>query len=477
MNIIPTKQVLDLKTVQAALKSIVGDKMFSLPKADHHVIGISGGADSSAVALVLKALHPTQSFTFIHSDTGVETAGTEEAVINLEAAMGETVHRIKGKKDLFEIIKDFGSFLPSARARYCTRLSKIAPFQAFMKNRFAPGDTIISHVGIRADEAHRKAATHSDGTQNFFPLQELGMDKRDVMNLLELTVGIPSFYKNRSRSGCSVCCFARKSELLGQWRTDPSAVAKAATLEKISSKDMGVLLKLPTPVAAQIGIGRNHLSFPIPGSVSGAPLAFEHIRNVSSKQDKLTLDMFGQDSSYKVFTACEYMRFWDGFSWQIADQSLITYSKTLGGLKTALKFFWKHRLDTMEVSLAKTEQILRDEIHVGIFELSVDQAALGDLDLEGSFTWQSDGTPLLAIRKMGLIIENILLGTELTRLQNSQDKLNRFDRELVALIGDTQITIPGAVLWCGMFDRPTSDDLIEDLDISEAPEPCISCSR
>jgi hypothetical protein len=131
----------------------------------------------------------------------------------------------------------------------------------------------------------------------------------------------------------------------------------------------------------------------------------------------------------------------------------------------------------MEVSFAKTEQILRDDIHVGIFELSVEKAALGDLDLDGSFTWQSDGTPLLMIKKTGMVVENILLGAELARLKNSEDKLSRLDAELVELVGNKPITTSGAVLWCGMFERPFAEELREDLDISEAPEPCISCSR
>ncbi|MDA8663433.1 hypothetical protein N9L66_00535 [Porticoccaceae bacterium] len=477
MLTIQSNTLIDLATVQAAVHSIIGNKTFDLPEADQHVVGVSGGVDSSAVALVLKALHPTQHFIFVHSDTGVETLGTSEALANLELALEEKIFRIKGKKGLFDVIKDFGSFLPSARARYCTRISKILPFQAFMADRFSPSDRIVSYVGIRADESHRKAATHSDGTTNFFPLQSLQMGKREVMRLLDITIGIPSFYRDRSRSGCSVCCFARRSELIGQWRSDPKAVADAAMLEKISEEDLGVLMNVPDPVSTQIGVGRNWLSFPVPGAVDDIPLPFEHIRRVANKKDRRTSDMFNQDDMVTLFAAVEYTRFWDGFQWQIANQNLVTYSKSLGGLKTSLKFFWRHRLDTMELSLVSNENSLRDDLHVGIFELAIDGAVIDSLDLDGAFTWQSDGTPLLAIRKNAVIVENVLLASEIARIQSSSPSINSYDRELVNIVGSKQILASGTVLWSGMFDKPFQNDLVDDDDLSDAPEPCISCSR
>ncbi|KZX57817.1 hypothetical protein A3709_19530 [Halioglobus sp. HI00S01] len=480
-DLINSSEVIDLSVVQHAVYSVIGCRQYELPEADVHIVPVSGGVDSSVVALVMKALFPDQHFLYVFSDTGVETIGTYEAIERIEKATGQNVIRASAKQNLFEIIDDFGSFLPSGRVRYCTRMAKIAPFKAFMgavTGKYGKDAKIATYVGIRADEGHRSAADFGNEAQTHMPLKDLGVGKREVFKILNATIGIPDFYQNKSRSGCSVCIFSRRSEIIDQWARDPETVKRASDLEKLADSTESKLMALPTSVAAQLGVGRNHLSFPMPGGVYEQDvLPWERVRDAKRKADRQTGDLFGGDESVRMFVAVEFSRFWGGSKWEQAFQTLITYSSSLGGLKTSLKHFWKHRVDTREVQGCYTEDDLRNDLHVGIFEVIVDDASDLDVDMEGSYTWQSDGTPLLLIRKTTAVLENILLGSEIDRLRNTSEKLPRWDRDLLQAIDGKTVDAGGEVVWCGMFERPTESDLYEDIDIKEAPEPCLSCSR
>jgi len=475
---IPTTQVIDLDIVSKVVTSVIGCKSFELPKADVHIVPVSGGVDSSAVALVMKALFPDQQFLYVFSDTGVETAGTYEALDRIEQATGQSIERISAGQNLFEIISSFGSYLPSARVRYCTRIAKISPYAAFMRSIGSDKLDIATYVGIRADEGERSAADYGSSSQVRFPLKELGLDKRDVFKIVEQTIGIPQFYWGRSRSGCSVCVFARRSELIDQWRRDPATVIQASALEALPDHVDAALSRLPTPLAAQLGVGRNHLALPVPGDVlEREVLPWERVRDTRSKSDRVTQDMFGGDARQRMFVAVEFHRFWGGQRWEQSFQQIATYSTSLGGLKTALKHYWLHRVETREIVGCRSEGDVRDEVHLGIFEVLVDDAACFDVDTETGYTWQSDGTPLKLIRKVMLTLENILLGTELERLRGQKGQLDRWDAELLEVIGDTEVVTGGEVVWCELYERPSEAELTRDIDIEEAPEPCLSCSR
>ena len=477
---IPTRTLVDPATVRQAVLAIVGCRRPTLPDADVHIIPVSGGVDSSAVALVLTALFPETRFLLVFSDTGVEAAGTYESLARIEAATGERISRVRKEEDLFEIVASFGSFLPSGQARYCTRLAKIQPYQAFLeavRERYGADARIATYVGIRADEGERSAGDYGSASSTHFPLRDLGLSKRQVFQLLERTVGIPSFYAERSRSGCAVCIFSRRPEVIAQWHRDPETLARASRLEKLSEAESAALSALPTPVAVQLGVGRNHLQYPVPGDVlEREVLPWERLRDARRRQDRSTPDLFGLEASRRLFVAVEYTRFWDGFQWQQAFQRLATYSPTLGGLTIALKHYWKHRLDTREAMLCYSEADLCDEVHIGVFEVLVEDAANLVVAGERAYTWQSDGTPLLAIRKTTAVLENILLAAELTRLA-ARGAADRFDRELLERAQQRPVRAGGEVVWCGLFERPTEAALADDSDVRAAPEPCVSCSR
>ena len=65
-----------------------------------------------------------------------------------------------------------------------------------------------------------------------FPFIEDGIVKEDVFRILEESVGIPEYYKWRSRSGCYFCFFQRKDEWLGLKRKHPKLFEQAKKIEE-----------------------------------------------------------------------------------------------------------------------------------------------------------------------------------------------------------------------------------------------------
>ena len=87
-----------------------------------HVLGISGGKDSAALAIYLKQLYPQLQIEYYNSDTGCELAETEKLVNNLESLLGN-ITRLKAADGTPEptpfdhFLKTSGGYLPSPQAR------------------------------------------------------------------------------------------------------------------------------------------------------------------------------------------------------------------------------------------------------------------------------------------------------------------------------------------------------------------------
>ena len=65
------------------------------------------------------------------------------------------------------------------------------------------------------------------------PLRERGIDKNGVIELLEgAGIGLPTYYRWRSRSGCTFCFFQQKIEWVNLMREHPEAFEEAKRYEK-----------------------------------------------------------------------------------------------------------------------------------------------------------------------------------------------------------------------------------------------------
>ena len=193
-----------------------------------HVLGISGGKDSAALAIYLKDNYPeiSEKMEYFFSDTGAELPEIYSFLDKMEGYLGKKIHRLNSEKSFADWLKQHNDYLPSARQRWCTRMMKLKPFEAFVGD-----DPVISYIGIRADENREGYISHKETIEAVFPYIDDGLVREDIFKILEDSVGIPEYYKWRSRSGCYFCFFQRKDEWLGLKRNHPDLFEKAKEFE------------------------------------------------------------------------------------------------------------------------------------------------------------------------------------------------------------------------------------------------------
>ena len=205
----------------------MGDKV-------RHVCGISGGKDSSALAIYMRDSVPDMEYFFC--DTGAELPETYEFLNKLEIVLGKPVVRLNSEKGFDHWFEVFRGTLPSPQMRWCTKMMKIKPLEAWLGD-----DPAISYVAIRADESNRKGyISTKKNITTVFPFVDDDIDHAGVMRILDDSgIGLPSYYEWRTRSGCYFCFFQRKSEWVGLADRHPELFERAVAIEKKVLKDIG----------------------------------------------------------------------------------------------------------------------------------------------------------------------------------------------------------------------------------------------
>ena len=199
-------------------------------KKVRHVLGLSGGKDSAALAIYLKDQGLAPDIEYFFADTGAELPEVYEYLDKLEAYLGKEIIRLNSGREFEHWLKIHGNFLPSARQRWCTREMKIKPFE-----RYVGDDDVVSYIGIRADEDREGYISHRPNIKAVFPFKESGLVRDDIFRILENSVGIPEYYRWRSRSGCYFCFFQRREEWLGLSKNHPELFEKAKQFEKTNN--------------------------------------------------------------------------------------------------------------------------------------------------------------------------------------------------------------------------------------------------
>lgn len=196
-------------------------------KPVRHLLGLSGGKDSSALAIYLRDRVPEMEYFF--ADTGAELPETLEFIDLLEDYLGKPIMRLNAAKSFEYYLKLNGNFLPTTKTRWCTSELKIRPFEEYVGN-----DIAITYVAIRADEQNRRGyLSTKPNISARYPFIEDGICKQDVFSILESSgLGIPKYYEWRSRSGCYFCFFQRKEEWLGLAARYPHLFEKAKSYEQ-----------------------------------------------------------------------------------------------------------------------------------------------------------------------------------------------------------------------------------------------------
>ncbi len=183
------------------------------------MVAISGGKDSTALALRLAELEP-RDYTYLITPTGDELPEMEAHWAHIETLLGKPLVRVTNGT-LNSWIDHFGA-LPNFRQRWCTRLLKIEPCIAFLRAR--PGSTL--YVGLRADEEERKGI-YSEMVTNRFPLREWGWGLAEVKGYLRAKgIRIPE------RTDCARCYGQRLVEWKRLLTKYPDRYAEAEAQEE-----------------------------------------------------------------------------------------------------------------------------------------------------------------------------------------------------------------------------------------------------
>lgn len=168
-----------------------------------HIVGLSGGKDSTALALRLAEIEP-RDYEYICNETGNELPEMQDHWAKLENMLGKPIVRVRHKHDLEGTIRQM-NMLPNVFARWCTRVLKIEPTIKYME-QLPEGSTL--YVGLRADEEARRGLYGEDIVIRF-PMREWGWKESDVWAYLDRRgVVIPT------RTDCAWCPYQR----LGEWR-------------------------------------------------------------------------------------------------------------------------------------------------------------------------------------------------------------------------------------------------------------------
>ncbi|MHB1681273.1 MAG: phosphoadenosine phosphosulfate reductase family protein [Bacilli bacterium] len=194
-----------------------------------HILNISGGKDSTALAVFMKDKVPEMEYVFC--DTQKELPETYEYLDKIEAYLGKPIVRLTDDRGFDHWLQVYGGLLPSSQARWCTRKLKIEPLEAYVGT-----DAVISYVAIRADENRNGYVSTKPNITPVFPFKETCIVKSDVFRILEESgLGLPKYYEWRSRSGCYFCFFQRRSEWVGLMDHHPDLFEKSKEYEKIDS--------------------------------------------------------------------------------------------------------------------------------------------------------------------------------------------------------------------------------------------------
>lgn len=195
-----------------------------------HILNISGGKDSSALAVYMRDKIPNMEYVFC--DTQKELPEIYDYLDRLEAYLGKPIVRLNAERGFDHWLQVYGNYLPSSRMRWCTRMLKIKPFEQYVGD-----DKVVSYVGIRADEDRSGYISTKENITAVFPFKEDGIVRADVFRLLEESgVGIPEYYKWRSRSGCFFCFYQQNEEWVGLKEHHPDLFEKAKAYEKVDTE-------------------------------------------------------------------------------------------------------------------------------------------------------------------------------------------------------------------------------------------------
>lgn len=191
-----------------------------------HILSLSGGKDSAALALYMRDRVPNMEYIF--NDTGKELPETYEYLERIGDYLGRPVTRLNADKGFDHWYKMYNGMIPSNHRRWCTKMLKLKPFEAYVGT-----DPVLNYVGIRADENREGYVSTKPNIKPIYPFIEDGLVYADIVRILHQSgVGMPPYTRwGRTRSGCFFCFYQQKIEWVHLLETYPDLYEEAAKYE------------------------------------------------------------------------------------------------------------------------------------------------------------------------------------------------------------------------------------------------------
>lgn len=176
------------------------------------------------MALRLRELNPEVPYQFVCTPTGNELPDMHAHWDRLGEMLGTPLIKVNAGVSLVGLIAKQKA-IPNWRMRWCTRMLKLEPFQAYVLQH----TPAVTYVGIRADEADAREGVTNWGVdiEARFPFIEWGWNLGDVVNYLKAwNVTIPP------RTDCALCFFQTLGEWHKLWLQHPDLFKQGEALEE-----------------------------------------------------------------------------------------------------------------------------------------------------------------------------------------------------------------------------------------------------
>lgn len=214
----------------------------------HKYIAFSGGVESTTMALLYG-----KGATAVFTDTGSEHAYMYQRLDFVEAKLKEihggdfrlirlTAH-VPVNGTTVESLTDYvreSKFLPGSRERYCTRLFKIAPMDAFLKDK----GVCELMIGLNADEDREGNFGLLADVNYTTPLQRDGYTRQDCIDMLTAHGLKPDFPAYMRRGGCIFCPFKSKKEFAAMVHLSPDEINLVKELEEAVQDKRGKYFRI-----------------------------------------------------------------------------------------------------------------------------------------------------------------------------------------------------------------------------------------
>lgn len=202
-----------------------------------HVVGLSGGKDSTAMRLALAYFEPA-TYHDVITPTGNELPEMIAHWRRLMDLLGTMLVPV-GTQSLKGLIQRQRA-LPNHRARWCTRIIKLDAYYGWLSSQ----GPCVSHIGLRADEESRPGMIFpdTDGVEMDFPMRRWGWTLEDVQAFLAfLGIDIPE------RTDCAWCFWQKLGEWYLLWLNHREIYLEGEAMERWVSAERGESFTFRSP--------------------------------------------------------------------------------------------------------------------------------------------------------------------------------------------------------------------------------------